>query len=247
MDWPKAKNILILALLLTNIFLIWTLFSFTPFEAEEEDQFLIEETIHVLAQNQILMEAEIPIQKKQASVLSIIYDDHIGTFVYPAVPLPEGVFLTTNEAEKIATDFLKDQNLFPSSCILMKSERNVTDLTSFTITFGSFIDGIQIENCYAICTVSGEGVSKLERFWLNPDSYGKNEKTIIPATTALLKFMISKPNLKEPLTITEVSLVYRVESTYTDLSQTTSDTAFPYWRIKCSDESITFISAFEQQ
>ncbi|MGM0396120.1 MAG: two-component system regulatory protein YycI [Bacillota bacterium] len=74
MDWSKAKTILIVALVVTNIFLAYFLFGEQNIsDATTEPEFL-EETEEILGRNGIVLNAEIPTDTKQLYNLIVEYE-----------------------------------------------------------------------------------------------------------------------------------------------------------------------------
>ena len=241
MDWPKAKNVLIVALLATNLFLIWAIFSskeVVPVNTE-----LIDQTISILEENGIHVYCDVPEKNRKAAVLSVLYDESNGTFTYELEDQTLTDALTEETAVEIAEDFLISHALYTENTVLFSSTMDGEE--SYRVSFKNVVDGIEIEDCYTICTVTEQGVSKMERNWLNPSGYGKNKREIIPVTTILMTFMTEKLNQENKSSITDISLVYKLDSPYGSENDTSSDTAFPMWRITCSDGTKTYYNAYE--
>lgn len=75
MDWSKAKTILIVALIVTNIFLAYFLFGEqTPGNAAYDPEFL-EETEDLLGRNGIILEASVPMETEQLYNLIVEYEE----------------------------------------------------------------------------------------------------------------------------------------------------------------------------
>ncbi len=75
MDWSKAKTILIVALIVTNIFLAYFLFGEqTPGNAAYDPEFL-EETEELLGRNGIILEASVPMEAEQLYNLIVEYEE----------------------------------------------------------------------------------------------------------------------------------------------------------------------------
>lgn len=241
MDWPKAKNVLIVALLATNLFLIWAIFSskeVVPVNTE-----LIDQTVSILEKNGIHIYCEIPEKNKKTPVLSVLYDESNGVFTYQLEDQPLTETLTEKTAAEIAEDFLISHSLYTENTVLFSSTED--DEKNYRVSFKGIVDGIEIEDCYTICTVTKQGVSMMERNWLNPTEYGKHKKEIVPVTTVLMTFMTDRLNQENKSSITDISLVYKLNSPYGSEDNASSDTAFPMWRISCSDGTKTFYDAYE--
>lgn len=241
MDWPKAKNLLIIALLATNLFLIWAIFSskdIIPVDTE-----IIDQTVSVLEENGIQIYCDIPEEPEKTAVLSVLYDDTNGTFTYQTEKEPLTDTLTENSAYEIAEGFLKNNNLYTKNTVFFSSAKNSDG--NYKITFKNILDGIEIEDCYTTCIVTKNGVSQMERNWLTPSGYGKNKREILPATTILLTYMTDQQAQKIKSSITDISLVYKLYSPYGSEKDPSSDTALPMWRITCSNGSKSYYNAYE--
>lgn len=239
-DWPKAKNILIVALLATNLFLIWAIF--TAQKTVPLDMEIIDQTVSILEQNDIEVYCPVPTEQRKISVLSVLYDDMDGIFEYQVTENPLSQPLTENDAIQTAETFLVDKSLFTENTVLFSVSAPIEGV--FQVKFKNIVDDIEIEGCYATCTVTKDGVTKLDRYWLVPSGYGKNKREIIPAATALLSFMTDFQEQGKK-TITNIALVYKVDSPYSKDDEASSDTAFPMWRITTSDGKKSYYNAFD--
>ena len=241
MDWPKTKNVLIAALLATNLFLVWAILSsekIVPVDTE-----LINQTVSILEKNGFHIQCEIPEKKKKISVLSVLYDEYNGDFAYQVNEQPLTDTLTEKNSTEIAENFLVSHSLYTKNTVLLSS--TAEEDGNYQVHFKNIVDGIEIEDCYTICTVTKWGVSRMERNWLNPSDYGKNKKEVLPATTVLLTFMTDQLSQGKKSSITDISLVYKLDSPYGIERDASSDTAFPMWRITCSDGTKTYYNAYE--
>lgn len=241
MDWPKAKNLLIVALIATNLFLIWAIFSSK--EVVPVDTEIIDQTVSVLEKNGIHLYCEIPEGPSKMAVLSVLYDDANGTFTYQTSKEPLTEALTKDSAKKIAEDFLEKNSLYTKNTVFFSSTEDGND--NFRVTFKNQADGIEIEDCYTICTVTENGVSKMDRNWLIPSGYGKNKREILPATTILLTYMTEQQSRQSLSSVTDISLVYKLYSPYGSEKDPSSDTALPMWRITCSNGTKAYYNAYE--
>ena len=243
MDWPKAKNILIIALIATNLFLLWSIFSSHQGDFQKED--LRRETEALLLENGIALSCEIPQGYKKVAVLSVLYDDQTGSFDYTPPQNPQAPPLTEETARQTADAFLTREGLMTQTTEFFGVRPSQQIPGQYLVSYKNIFDGIEIEGCFILCTVSPEGVVHMQRQWLTPLEYGKNKGSLIPATTALLSFLSEHPQ-NQPITITDISLVYKLDSPYQEISEVSADTAFPMWRITCGSGEIFYQQAFEK-
>jgi regulatory protein YycI of two-component signal transduction system YycFG len=75
MDWSKAKTILIVALLITNIFLAYFLFGDQEVGNAVLDPEFLEETEELLGRNGIVLDAQVPTETQQLYNLTVEYEE----------------------------------------------------------------------------------------------------------------------------------------------------------------------------
>jgi regulatory protein YycI of two-component signal transduction system YycFG len=75
MDWSKAKTILIIALLITNIFLAYFLFGDQEVGNAVLDPEFLEETEELLGRNGIVLDAQVPTETQQLYNLTVEYEE----------------------------------------------------------------------------------------------------------------------------------------------------------------------------
>lgn len=245
MEWSKIKNILIIALVLTNLLFIFLIISADSGEYKPDSPDLLNETVSVLENNGITISAEIPYEEKEMAVLTLTYDEDNGTFFYTgSQKIPE---LTEKTALKAADSFVENLEL-PSadgneirkgSCFPSEEDENM-----YVVTYGSYYDDYKLEDSYLICFVTQDGVVKMKKNHASAEAAGKSRQKIIPVTTALLKYMnqIKTADINAGAEITDISMVYKIEAPYD--GNITSDTAFPTWKITASDGALSYIPAY---
>ncbi|WP_422485718.1 two-component system regulatory protein YycI [Gudongella sp. DL1XJH-153] len=101
MDWSKAKTILIVALIVTNIFLAYFLFGEqTPGNATFDSEFL-EETEKLLGRNGIKLEASVPMKTEQLYNLIVEYEKMEPTL------LSERYFISETDIDRTEGAFVE--------------------------------------------------------------------------------------------------------------------------------------------
>ena len=251
MEWSKIKNILIAALILTNLILLYLLISDDLGQKQAISPEILEETLTVLEKNGISVACDISLESEPMSVLTLTYDTDNGSFSYPVTEesaAERSAEFSEADAEQTAKDFLRTLSSYDS----IQSTQQRTAITplkenpdTYLVTYRSYYQGRSLSDNTLLLTVSPAGVTKMEKYWASVEPTGNNKQEIIPVTTALLKYMTSDADIETSAsrTISNVALVYKVDSPYD--GNIASDTAFPTWEITTSDGIITYISAYQ--
>lgn len=229
MDWTKAKTILIVALIITNIFLIANYVSIkTDIEVTSSD--VIDDTIHLINEKNIYFYGKIPSKEMEMPVLEVEYDEYNKNKVNQLMNEQSPAFrhITKEEAIMISNDFLKKCNLLDDN---MRLEPIQETENGYMITYKNYYDEILIEECYMNVTIENGIITSLERLWVNPIAYRKNKKSTIPATNALLKFASMQEQRDKVIQITSIDMVYWLDTSIFGMDNTSRDTAFPAWKI----------------
>ena len=245
MEWSKIKNILIIALILTDILLISLLILSDKEESAEDSSISIEDALLVLSKNDITVSAQIPDTAPEMPVLTLTYDSDNGSFFYTSSEA--ALELTEETAMDLANSFISSLNLPEAENNSLKAvsvyPAEAPD-TRYIVSFGSYYEDHKLEDSYILCYVSPEGVTEMLKNHASAEDSGNSKQKIVPAASALLKYMnqIKTADPKASKEVIDISLVYKVDSPYD--GNITSDTAFPIWKITASDNSITYISAY---
>ena len=244
MDWTKAKSILIIALIVTNIVLIFT-YVFKADAFVSTDETILSDTIDLLNSKNIFIETTIPKKHNRMPVLTVEYDtidqDILEEQLLNQKPL-SSLDQTDTNIERMASEFIDRCNLLTENVRLDSIENKDNN---FVITYKNYINEIPIEDSYIICEISDGIVQNVKRYWLNPIEFGKTKKEVIPAVAALIKFM-SENDHDEKIYVEEISLVYWLDSSAFNTDSPVSDTAFPAWKITYNHGKIMYIMAYEQ-
>lgn len=197
MDWTKAKTILIIALIVTNMVLGINLYiDKKVMNTIGED--VIKETQIILKESKINIDTKkIPRKIKEMAVLDVEYD-HIDSETINEMILNQSNRNRNELREKdviqIAEDFLNQNGLLNKNTKLEdKDIRKEED--QYILPYKNFYEGIPLEECHMNCIIKNGQIIAIDRIWLNPIKQGKMKKRTIPSTTALLKFSTLK---KEP-------------------------------------------------
>ncbi len=245
MDWTKAKSILIVALIFTNLVLIATYF-FQTNDLNNDEKEMENVTIKLLEKQNIYVDAEvIPKDHKRMAKLTVQYDkmneDVIRGELADQKALPKEK--QTEENYISATrEFLDSCGLLTDNVTYDKMERAGNDIL---LTYKNSIKGIAIETSYINFTIRDGKIVDFKRFWLNPTEISNNEKEVIPANAALIKFM-SENTEGIRINVEDITVVYWLDTSSFDAESPVTDTAFPAWKITYNHGKIKYILAWEQ-
>ena len=126
----------------------------------------------------------------------------------------------------------------------------IAEEETVTVNYGMEYEGFSVDNSQMIVTFEhGKPVSIIRR-WAEPFSMGKNKKQVMPALTALIKFMTEQEAAaseeeRDDIFIEEIRLVYWLEG-YAESDNVSEDTAVPYWCIHYNGGQLSYIAAYEQ-
>lgn len=243
MDWTKAKNMLIVALIVTNLILIYA-YVYKNDAIMITDENILEDTIELLESKNIYIETEIPRKYNSMAVLSVEYDKMSQDLIDQQLASQTVMRKKSDEAIiNMTTNFIKKCNLFTETMVFESLEkRNGKTM----VTYKNYYNDIPVEDSYVICTVENGKVRDIQRFWLNPIETNKaRKKKLIPAAAALIKFMSENEDEKE-IHVEDITLVYWLDSSSFDAESPIADTAFPAWRITYNKGKTEYIIAFEQ-
>jgi regulatory protein YycI of two-component signal transduction system YycFG len=273
MDWSKAKNLMIIAFIITNIFLIYHIqkdrLNTDALTARSEQR--TKEVVQILEGKGISVDAPIPIEVIELPSLEveyIIYDtEKAKDLFFKKVKDQDDWLLTITSNDKTiifnkinkfsalheldedtarsqAEKFLRDRGLINNNVAFWKQEL-INNI--YKVYFHQRYKGRIVENSYMICTVTNAGVIGFERMWLNPLKFSSVKQEIIPVAKALLKFLEAREETEE-VTLKNIELVYWIDlsnSSFTKWENIESGTAIPAWRIEDLKGNVTFIPAYE--
>ncbi len=229
MDWTKAKSILIVALLITNLFLLAT---YTVVKADNgpTEEELHAETIALLEQKQIYVKGSLPTQHEKMPVLMVEYDrpdpEILRQRLEEQTPM-DGEYGSRSDILKMTEAFLKSCDLWDANVVLNKIEQEESTIRVF---YRNEYNGIPVEDSYIICTVEGGVVTEVDRLWLRPVGLGKSKKATVSASAALIDLMRSK-NERATILVESMEIVYWLNPSDYEGETAISDTALPAWKV----------------
>ena len=268
MDWSKAKNILIVAFIITNIFLIVNIEK-NIFSNESvptlKDKY-IEDVLKILEGKNIHVEGEIPKTLLTLPVLDVeyeTYDDEKMTKLFRekykafdgSIEVSNDKLLiykgegTENDDVIIEPEKVQDvAEGFIRSLGFMKGDVQYWHTQvigqSYEIIYKQIYKGTFLEDSYMKVILGLDGsVQEFHRVWLKPGKYGEHKSEIMPSTKALLKAIEKIDSTGGTRIIKDIRLGYRFDAP--NWKTVKSGRAFPVWRIVLDDQTTIFIEAYE--
>ena len=259
MDWTKAKTILIIALIVTDIFLIATYGG-----KNGEKEFGNEEAlIAILESSNIYVDAEkIPEKHRNMPALAVEYrsvsQDEIDALIESTEI--EAVDDSDEAYTEAAEDFVSCLGMmseYISGAHVVRTSKEKEDDDSengggsessgedVKVVFGCEADGTKLDGSYIICTFEGRKVSGFNSYWLEPGEFSARKQETISAAVALITYMSEREG-REEVHISDIELVYWVNSASYDSMAAVTDTALPTWRITFENGETVHIEAFER-
>ncbi len=244
MDWTKAKTILIAALIVTNVFLIFTFGFNDPVQTEPaSDQVLIS----VLANNNITLATEVPEKHGKMPVLNIEYrvfnKEKINESIQQKIYRVKTGIKTEGEFIRISNLFLEDNNLLNDFAMVEGVEKQGEGIV---VKYKNEIEGTLIEESYIYVYFENGILKSVDSYWLEAKSLGKSKKNTISASEALVIFMSQIENQEENIVIDSIELVYWLDTSSFDGEELIKDTALPAWKIIYNENKNEHIYAYEQ-
>jgi len=244
MDWPKAKTILIIAFLITDLFLIFSYVLPKYITQEHTDN---QTFIDVLARKNIYIETEIPQKHSNMPVLYVKHEicdeEKINGLLDAQKPLPDDTD-TDEMYQKAAETFIKNTGLMYDTLLFNKVERAGGNII---VSFKNQVNDILVEKSDLACTFRDRLLIGFECNWLYVTEFNDKKQSTISAVEALLMFMdeIAFDNTDKKITIEELKMVYWLEESSIDVNAVT-DTAIPAWKIVYNGGETKYINAYEQ-
>ncbi|WZL73080.1 two-component system regulatory protein YycI [Clostridiaceae bacterium 35-E11] len=238
MDWSKAKNILIIAFVITNIFLIYNIekdiFDNTSAIVKEKN---IEDIIDILEEKNIKVDTEIPKKILALPTLNVAYEtyeqakldkifsrknqktsiENNEDAITSSIINHKIVQYTNDNPQAHIDDFnpktaRREAEAFIKEHGFMKKDVLYWDTQEsgegYKVIFKQKYKGSFLEYSYMYVIITGSGVKEFERMWLIPLEMDEKKNDIIPATKALLKFMKEIEDTNKEMIIEDIALGY---------------------------------------
>lgn len=247
MDWTKAKNIIITALIVTNLVLIGSLYvKFNDKQEMEKKE--LSDTISVLESRNITVNTTLPKDIGNKPLLYIEYDNADQALIDEKLKSQLGIsveIIDQAAIEKYINEFLAECNILTKNIVLKNIEAKDG---VYTVEYKNMVGEIALEDSYIKCTFGDGKIIDFQRIWLKPLDFGKTKREVIPISSALIRFMNKVkegPEKDSNIVISEIELVYWIDTSALDLNSPVSDTAFPAWKFTYNNGEVIHIGAFE--
>lgn len=240
MDWSKAKNVMIIALLITNAFLLYLFLDKNYEKVETASETSIK---RVLSEHDISLKTKIPEVRTKLPVLSLSYTSPNGEIVEEKLKnrsfkLSESA--GTQQYEKISNLFMEKMGFLLTDFVVGDISR---DEEKVTVPYFSVYDGyiIDDEPLYVMFE-KGELVGLKGKLTIGMPAV-KKQIPVMSAKEALLLFMSEQAGKENKITINEIKMVFWVNGDVLTEENLVLDTAFPAWRITYNGDNIKYILA----
>lgn len=244
MDWTKAKTILIVALIGTNIFLVFT-FGFN--DSVQKVSNTKEALLSVLSNNNITLTVDVPQKQVEMPVLYIEYkafnQDKIKALIKEKKYGVAGENFSEDDLTKVSQRFLSDSGLLNENVVL---NGVVKQGIGTVVQYRNEIKGVAIEESYIYCYFENGKLLSADSYWLEAVKLSNKKSKILSATEALIIFMNQVENKDEKIIINGIELVYWLDTSTFDGEELVTDTALPAWKVVYNGNQRKHIYAYEQ-
>ncbi|MDR1573031.1 MAG: hypothetical protein LBS24_01830 [Clostridiales Family XIII bacterium] len=241
MDWTKAKNILIAALLVTNLMLLgaYILREMQRAGADDEDTLR-----RILTEYNVFLETEMPKQPSPMAVLYVRPETEDRSLIERVLAKQRPIPSDDGEALQEAA------NAVLKSCgILTENTRLVlpfeTNGEKTVLRYRDVFDNIPIEESYILCTIEGGRIAEISRKWYTPLELHDTKGEILGPIEALMQLLPEK-NEAETVIVRNMELVYHVNPDRAGAESLVGDTALPAWKITDDKGAVTYVAAYAQ-
>ncbi len=237
MDWTKAKTILIIALIATNVFLIYSLLDRHSDRGEMTNEEVI---LQLMEQRNIELEVDIP---RLHPSLRIIQGEYLSVDREEIAALAQEMPTATSDYEGVAEDFLEYLGILDDETVYEETELFEDGDIDASVRFKNEVEGLQIAENYIEVYFKDGRITDMNYHWLDDVEVSPRKIETMSAAVALMSLVNQQPGAK--MTITGIELVYWVPDTDMELGETVSDTAFPTWEITLSSGEKKYVGAVQ--
>lgn len=237
MDWTKAKTILIIALIATNVFLIYSLLERHSDRGEMTNEEVI---LQLMEQRNIELEVDIP---RLHPSLRIIQGEYLSVDREEIAALAQRMPAATSDYEGVAEDFLEYLGILDDETVYEETELFEDGDIDASVRFKNEVEGLQIAENYIEVYFKDGRITDMNYHWLDDVEVSPRKIETMSAAVALMSLVNQQPGAK--MTITGIELVYWVPDTDMELGETVSDTAFPTWEITLSSGEKKYVGAVQ--
>lgn len=241
MDWSKSKNILIIALIATNIFLLFTYITKNSQESSATNQ---EVLFTVLEGRNIFVDIELPVKYDKMPAITIAYNNDKDGLIEEN--LRSSKYSVSKDAgdkdyQRAAEKFLKDCELNSENLIF---DSVTQEESTVIVRYRNYYKESMIGDSFVDITFDKGILTDITRQFLTPVEQSKKKLNVISPEEALLIFM-SEKETNEEVHVEDMKLVFWVNDSSFDEDALVSDTAFPAWQITYNGGLTTYIDAYK--
>jgi hypothetical protein len=240
MDWTKAKNILIVALLVTNLVLLGA-YILRDARSDGDDDATLR---RILTEYNVFLETELPRQPDSMAVLYVQPETDDSDRVERVLAEQMPASGTDDDALLNAADTVLERCGFMTENAAPVTPFE-TDGEKTLIRYRDIFEGIPIEESYIICTMEYGRVADISRKWYTPLELHDRKGEIIGPIEALMQLLPEK-NEDDIVIVRDMELVYRVDPDRPGEESLVGDTALPAWKITDSIGAVIYIAAYAQ-
>jgi len=258
MDWNKAKNYLIIALAILNIFLVISIFNHNNNVSIDNIYFSkksMADLQTMLDRKNVKITTQIPTDVYNTGTVNVEYQS-INSAAYPLLFEEYNGKINVNSLKKLVINnsdiFIEDtvsaeafsQRFISRYLIDYTYElRNYTDEDGIiTFFYNPVYNGFAYEESILKFEFSHEGV-KIVMIVMKPLDVSATSTNVITSVEAILKAF---PSMKENTVISKIDFIYYFDTVLAeDLYKIKNARAFPCWRLITSDNELFYVPALE--
>lgn len=262
MDWGKAKSILIVALLITNIFF---LFTYIQLDEEQKETLKGSNVVELLEKHGITIETTLPSWHSECGLLEIEYLEIKNS----KLTIPQSArapFDIGDELPELSTAALQNErvkNLYLKDAKQVLKYLNVAEegyeFTEYSadiesgddaegaaavnaeLKFEAVYNDMPVDGLYFILRYRNANLIDIEYKWYK-SLHESRKYVIIPPEAALVKFMGDFGGKKAA--VEDIRMIYKVGSAPAGTEPALSDTAAPVWRITLKSGEVFEVDGF---
>lgn len=241
MDWNKAKNIILIVLIFTNVFLLAVYCGTKKDGGKNSDSDVYKYTMNVLEENNIYYEGDIYSGTMKMYPLTVSYGKYDKNMVENAIKNSRRL----SESDRNESGYKKLADELVEKCGFMSEntrfEKVVSEGTSAVVTYENYYENTPVQECYMKVYFSDGKITDFDRKWMEVISEGETKIELTAQLSALLKFM-TEIDTDERITVYDMDVVYWIDNYDVD-GDVLYDTALPAWRISYNSGEVKYISA----
>lgn len=241
MDWNRAKTILIVLLLITNITLLSTYFSGALQSRNRIDTSAYDYTMKVLAEHQITVNCQVPDSPLSMKSLVVTFDQYDRDTVVKAISDETAL----NSKNRSDDDYIRAAGDFLSACKIDTTGSRFSSVIreggKVVVLYKNYYNDIPLEECFMKVFFRNGKIVDFDRQWMHVEEASSYRNDTLTALSALLSFM-RKTGGQDAIQIEDIHIAYWIDPADIDIN-VVYDTALPAWCIVYDGGQIMYIPA----